>query len=92
MSSKKKEKRKPLGRGLESLLGPISTPAPAPKEVFDKVSDIKLPPDEAVKDAVAMVPVAKIKPNPYQPRTQWNDEDLLEFKGLVVELHKRENR
>lgn len=76
MASNKKEKRKHLGRGLESLLGPISSQAPSPKEVFDKAKGIKLPPDEELRDAVAIVPIAKIKPNPYQPRTQWNDAEL----------------
>lgn len=83
MDSNKKEKRRPLGRGLESLLGSINSQVPSPKEVFDKVSSIKLPPDEAVKDAVAMVSIAKIKPNPYQPRTQWKEEDLLELTDSI---------
>lgn len=83
MAGNKKEKRKPLGRGLESLLGPISTNGPAPKEVLDRASKIKLPPDEEIRDAVAMVPIRKIKPNPYQPRKQWNDQDLLELTDSI---------
>jgi ParB family transcriptional regulator, chromosome partitioning protein len=71
-----KEKRPHLGRGLEALLGPIvsqtetelNPPADSPPPSF--------PSDRLVQDSSLEIPIEKIQPNPFQPRTVWNDEEL----------------
>ena len=78
-----KEKRPHLGRGLEALLGPIvgqtetelNPPAESPAPTF--------PPDKVVQDSSLDVPIDKIKPNPFQPRTVWNDEELKSLSDSI---------
>lgn len=54
-----------LGRGLESLLGPISR-------------------EEAqAEGALRELPVAKVRPNPYQPRTQFDPDALAELVASI---------
>ncbi|MCK4998205.1 MAG: ParB/RepB/Spo0J family partition protein [Anaerohalosphaera sp.] len=79
-----KEKRKHLGRGLNSLLGSISHSS---KDVEndttgtlpDKMSTNAFGSQYEVKD----ISVDKIKPNPYQPRTVWNDEELADLAESI---------
>ena len=84
MADSKKGKKRHLGRGLEALLGPItsgnrtdSPPAGGDKSVF--------PPDEAVEQAVKQLDTAVINPNPYQPRTSWDEEQLGELADSIRE-------
>lgn len=80
----KKERKPHLGRGLEALLGPITadfakieTPAEGQENI------LKLPVDKQLQDAVQMVELNKITANPYQPRTQWNEQDLDELTESI---------
>jgi len=82
MSAKEKAKRRHLGRGLESLLGPInSQPDPPPAQ---EKEGKPFPPDKELKQALQMVPVDRITPNPYQPRKTWNDEDLADLAASIA--------
>jgi ParB family chromosome partitioning protein len=93
----KKEKKPHLGMGLEALLGPITAeyeqevpvkqpikaiekpiePAPASRKIVD------LPVDKVVIDAVQRISVDNIVANPYQPRTEWNEEALEELTESI---------
>ncbi len=57
-------KNKSLGRGLGELLGEM-----------EKAYDNEVPDNDAVLD----IPLKSIKPNPYQPRKNFNEESLLEL-------------
>ncbi len=80
----KNKKQKHLGRGLESLLGPInSTPQTQQTAEYEEIpvaaSAIPQSPqqdDKAAKDGVASVKLTSIRPNPHQPRTKWDDTQL----------------
>lgn len=71
-----KEKRPHLGRGLEALLGPIVEQSEL--EPTPPIGEAKptFPPDKDVKEASSDIPIDRIKPNPFQPRTSWNEEEL----------------
>lgn len=95
MALGKGEKPRHLGRGLEALLGPISTPpAPVapqlppveritPEPRIDPVVVVALPPDKEVADSFRNLPLSSIRVNPYQARTVWNDEDLRELTDSI---------
>ncbi len=89
MSTGKGDKPRHLGRGLESLLGPISMPAaPAPDRIAtDGSADIDglvlLPPDKELSNALQTLDLAAIRPNPYQARSLWNEADLNELADSI---------
>lgn len=84
MNDGRVEKPRHLGRGLESLLGPIMAPLPDARAVPTALRDgAKLPPDNDLRDALRAIPVASVSPNPYQARTTWNQEDLKELADSV---------
>ena len=64
-------KRPALGRGLDALLGDSRTGNAA-----TKTETVPLSPDseEGVIGAIAAIPIDQIDANPFQPRTQFNDE------------------
>lgn len=65
---------KPLGRGLESLI-----PAKRKKELKPK--------DKSVlkKDSVFLLEIEKIKPNPHQPRKDFDEESLKSLAASIKE-------
>lgn len=68
------DKRKVLGRGLDSLLPAAratATAAPAPA------------PAQPVGDVVRDLPTDQIDRNPYQTRTRWNEEALQELAASI---------
>jgi ParB family chromosome partitioning protein len=83
----KKMKRPHLGRGLEALLGTLSIPAQdVPiSDVGPVVNEVKpsFPPDKMLQHSKNELPVSKIKPNPYQPRTSWNEQELNELAESI---------
>jgi ParB family chromosome partitioning protein len=84
MITDKKEKPKHLGRGLASLLSPI-TPAeldlkPIPAE---PVIIANFPPDKELSGAFREINVDLISPNPYQPRMVWNEQELAELAESI---------
>jgi len=76
----KKPKRPHLGRGLEALLGPVSkAPTQTPTSTPDFPVDVRL---QMSKNELH---VDSIVPNPFQPRTVWNEEHLAELTASIKE-------
>ncbi|OHB53592.1 MAG: hypothetical protein A2Y07_04545 [Planctomycetes bacterium GWF2_50_10] len=102
MSEVKKDKPKHLGRGLASLLNPMPQVAPempaplANSPIIPQIAP-KFPPDTQLKEALRDVSLSFISPNPYQPRTQWNEAQLNELaqsikaNGLIHPIIVRQN-
>ncbi len=78
-----KEKRPHLGRGLESLLGPITTQADNIESQLSNLSSPPFPPDKGLHDATTDIPIDRIKANPFQPRSVWNDEELMSLADSI---------
>lgn len=77
MSSTQKQKIKHLGRGLQSLLSPITTnvnnrtlPVPI-SEITPNSSTHK-----HLRHSILEIDVEAVQPNPYQPRTTWDKQQL----------------
>ena len=89
MSAGKGDKPRHLGRGLEALLGPISTPPlPVPERIPLEAPAatgalVSLPPDKEVSDSFQNLALTAIRVNPYQARTVWNEEDLRELADSI---------
>lgn len=80
MTDRKREKPKHLGRGLQSLLGPIMSSIPEPQHTVPSPQvDANFPPDKELGDSLRLLDVDTISPNPYQARTVWNEEELVEL-------------
>ena len=103
MSEIKKEKPRHLGRGLASLLNPMPVHT-AQEVVTDRqaVSETaqvapKFPPDLQMRESFREISLSFISPNPYQPRTQWDEAALNELSqsikanGLVHPIILRQN-
>ncbi len=82
MTDKKKAKKPHLGRGLEALMGSITKPA---EEIPEKTHDVQFPPDPKLELAKTELSVEDIQPNPFQPRSEWNEEQLLQLSESIKE-------
>jgi ParB family chromosome partitioning protein len=82
--TEKIEKPKHLGRGLASLLSPIiinanNTSLPIPiTEIGSNVL-----PDKGLGASLKEIKVDDIQPNPYQVRSIWNEQELLELAKSI---------
>jgi ParB family transcriptional regulator, chromosome partitioning protein len=77
MDQGKKDKPRHLGRGLQSLLGPITTqpvPISLPSDTPQTVA--KYPIDKELASGLIALHVDSVLANPYQPRTEWDDGQL----------------
>ena len=84
MTSGKKEKPKHLGRGLQSLLSPIiSTAAEAEPLLPSEAASPNYPVDKELQDSFLFINLNKISANPYQARTVWNDNELVELAESI---------
>lgn len=83
MTNSKGVKPRHLGRGLESLLGPITATQQAADPVPDPPEPHKLPPDKDLHDSLRELSLEAIGPNPYQARTNWNETDLEELSSSI---------
>jgi len=89
MANKKREKPKHLGRGLASLLGPITLDQPGASQVLPEPAMAansttgNFPPDKELCDSLRAISIDAILPNPYQPRTVWNQQEL---EGLAESI------
>lgn len=80
----KKEKPKHLGRGLQSLLRPIISDSDNDKPIPDESHiESNFPPDKELEDSLKHLSVDDISPNPYQARTVWNEEELVELTESI---------
>ncbi len=82
--STKKEKPKHLGRGLQSLIGPIMSLKPDNKNTSTTVSNLSnFPVDKDLQNSMQNIDISQIKPNPYQPRTSWDMTGLEEMAESI---------
>jgi len=84
MASQKKEKPKHLGRGLASFLGPIIPGENKADQVPpEPAATVNFPPDKELQDSLQEIGIDAISPNPYQPRTIWNEQELTELANSI---------
>ena len=81
MASKKKAKKPHLGKGLEALIGPLSSLGGRDDEVPEEMPE--LPADTELKAAIRSISIEEIVPNPYQPRTTWDSEELADLAESI---------
>lgn len=83
---KPKKTTKHLGRGLQALMGDME-PAPVKKQEVEA----------SVGTRLLEIDLAMITPNPYQPRTEWDEQELTELvdsiraNGIVQPIVVRQN-
>jgi ParB family chromosome partitioning protein len=92
----KKEKPKHLGRGLQALLGPITSSFSDENQLVPiQISDPNFPPDKHLSN-LREINIDQVKPNRYQPRQTWNDEELaglaesIKAKGIIQPIVVRQ--
>jgi ParB family chromosome partitioning protein len=84
MVTKKKEKTKHLGRGLQSLLSPITSKATPPNQLLpDPAIKPNFPPDKQLQESMREISIDAISPNPYQPRKVWDDQQLADLAESI---------
>ncbi|NIP28875.1 MAG: ParB/RepB/Spo0J family partition protein [Phycisphaerae bacterium] len=85
MAIRKKEKQKHLGRGLESLLGPITSVRQvySNRKTPDEATDANIPPDKELRESLKEISIDSISPNPYQARTVWDQQELEELAESI---------
>ncbi len=84
MVDKKKEKPRHLGRGLQSLLGPIIMSHTETEHLIPSVGAVaNFPPDKELSESLQTISVDVISPNPYQARTVWNEQELAELAASI---------
>lgn len=80
----KKEKTRHLGRGLQSLLSPItSMPTEKKDHSQPSISDANFPPDNELHDSLRHLDIESISPNPYQPRQVWDEQELSDLAESI---------
>jgi len=79
----KKEKPKHLGRGLQSLLGPITSPFSGE----DQLVPISISNPNSLSDKQLSnfreINIDQVSPNRYQPRQSWNEEELKDLAESI---------
>lgn len=75
MTTKNKPARRHLGRGLESLLSPVTAPDEN-QSTQQAASTVGFIPDKQLRESIRHIPIERAKPNPYQPRTTWDPQEL----------------
>jgi len=84
MSGRKREKPKHLGRGLGSLVGPITLGQNAPDQALtDPEVTPKFPPDHELRASLREISIDAIEPNPYQVRTVWDEQGLSDLAASI---------
>lgn len=84
MPTKTVERQKHLGRGLESLLGPINEKKADSKPPTTPGQNEHMSSNENTLDqSPGHIPLESISVNPYQARTQWDDAKLEELAASI---------
>ena len=84
MANKKREKPKHLGRGLASLLGPITLDEAEANQVLPNPAiAANFPPDKELRNSLREINIDVIFPNPYQPRTVWDQQELADLAESI---------
>jgi len=84
MIVQKKEKPRHLGRGLQSLLGPITiseVEANQPIPIVTISSNISI--DKDLHSSMREISLDSILPNRYQPRTVWDQQELSDLAHSI---------
>ncbi len=81
--SSSKPKKPHLGRGLEALLGPITSNLSEPESDTVPKNDYNFPKDKELEKSKAELPLSAIRPNPYQPRQFWNANELKDLAESI---------
>ena len=69
----KKGKSKSLGRGLGAILGEVA-------EAYENEFQSN---EEGMQERIVEIPLDEIKPNPYQPRTHFDEEAIKELSESI---------
>src|SRR5689334_282454 len=79
------EKPRRLGRGLEALLSmaPAATSAPSSPQSAQAATATGEAAPRAGRDGLQELPVAAIRPNPYQPRKEFKPEELADLEASL---------
>ena len=84
MADKKREKPRHLGRGLQSLISPITSIGNESDQVLSTTSTLSnFPPDKDLRDSLQKISIDSISPNPYQARTVWGEQELSELTESI---------
>ena len=84
MIETRKEKPRHLGRGLESLLGPITSMSADKNELLpEKQINPNFPSDKELGTSLREIEIDKIRVNPYQARTVFNEEELNDLANSI---------
>jgi ParB family chromosome partitioning protein len=84
MIETKKEKPRHLGRGLESLLGPIISISPDKNDLIQQKEIYpNFPLDKELAASLKEIDINKIKVNPYQARTVFDEQDLNDLANSI---------
>ncbi len=84
MIEAKKEKPRHLGRGLESLLGPITSMTTDKIETqSESPKQHNILPVKELSASLREIEIDKIKVNPYQARTVFNEEELNDLANSI---------
>jgi ParB family chromosome partitioning protein len=84
METKKRDKPKHLGRGLESLLSPIKNNVTAINRPSpEQGSAPNFPLDKELRESLQEISISAISPNPYQARTVWNEQELADLAESI---------
>lgn len=78
-----KPKKPHLGRGLEALLGPITANSMETDAGRERQEEHKYPKDKELEKSKSELPLTAIRPNPYQPRQFWNENELKELAESI---------
>jgi ParB family chromosome partitioning protein len=82
MTDGTKQKPRHLGRGLQSLLGPI-TLSDSDRLSADSAVEHNFFPDNELRESLEEVSVDNITPNPYQVRTVWDEHELADLAESI---------
>ena len=84
MNKTKTQKRKHLGRGLQALLGPITSDSDNPGQPNPiPISTANTLQDKDLQSGLRKIPVDSIRPNPYQPRKTCDQQQLQELADSI---------
>jgi len=84
MGEKKQDKPKHLGRGLESLLGPITFEGQEEDQLLpDSDGEPKSVSKKGLSHSLREIGLDAISPNPYQARTVWNEKELADLAESI---------
>ena len=84
MADRKRDKPRHLGRGLQSLMGPITMDDSETEQALPSPPTVSnFPPDKELRESLQKISIDSISPNPYQARTVWNEHELAELTDSI---------